>query len=152
MARITVVNDYPAFLETMYTILDGMDGHEVTGFEGEETTLDQLVDSAPELLIVDLRIAGHDIKGWGILVLARTDPALRDVPLIVCSTDIKTLRERADQFNRMGNVYALEKPFDVEHVTELVRTALADANRKKAELAAGESAAQRSSANSSSAA
>jgi DNA-binding NarL/FixJ family response regulator len=59
MARITVVNDHPAFLETMYTILDGMDGHEVTGFEGEETTLDQLVDSAPELLIVDLRIAGH---------------------------------------------------------------------------------------------
>jgi DNA-binding NtrC family response regulator len=146
MARITVVNDYPAFLETMYTILDGMEGHEVAGFEGEETTLEQLVESAPELLIVDLRIAGEDIKGWDILVLARTDPALRDVPLIVCSTDIKTLHERAAEFSRIGNVYALEKPFDVEHVTALVRTALTEAHEKKAQRSALESAQSSSAA------
>lgn len=57
MARVTVVNDYPEFIETMYAILDGVGGHQVAGFNGEETTLEQIVRSDPELLIVDLRMA-----------------------------------------------------------------------------------------------
>jgi DNA-binding NtrC family response regulator len=64
MARITVVNDYPEFLETMYAILDGLEGHDVVGFEGDETTVEQLIESRPELLIVDLRVAGDEMKGW----------------------------------------------------------------------------------------
>lgn len=46
MARITVVTDYPEFLETMYAILDGDLGHEVAGFDGEEITVDDLVPSS----------------------------------------------------------------------------------------------------------
>lgn len=124
MARITVVNDYPEFLETMYGILDGMEGHEVAGFNGEETTIEQLVESRPDLLIVDLRIAGNDMKGWDMLMLARAEDSLRAVPLIVCSADVETMRKRADEFKRIGNVYTLEKPFGVDEVTGLVRTAL----------------------------
>jgi len=51
------------------------------------------VHSAPELLLVDLRIAGDEMKGWEILTLARAEPLLRDVPLIVCSADVQTLRQ-----------------------------------------------------------
>lgn len=120
MVRISVINDYPEFLETMYAILDGMEGHEVTGFDGDETTFDEIIESAPELIIVDLRIAGDAMKGWDLLALARADDALRTVPLIVCSADAKTLRERADELRAVGHIWTLEKPFSIDQLTTLV--------------------------------
>lgn len=123
MARITVINDYPDFLETMYAILDGDLGHQVAGFDGDSTSLDDIVTSKPELLVVDLRLGQGDAKGWEILLLCRGDDTLRDVPMIVCSADVTTLRERADEFARM-RVLTLEKPFDLDTVTEVVERAL----------------------------
>ncbi len=125
MARVTVVNDYPEFIETMYAILDGVGGHQVAGFNGEETTLEQIVRSDPELLIVDLRIAGDDMRGWDTLMLARADDRLRGVPLVVCSADIDTLRARADEFRQVAYTYTLEKPFSVDELMGVVAEALA---------------------------
>jgi CheY-like chemotaxis protein len=124
MARITVVNDHPEFLETMYAILDGEQGHAVAGFDGDETTLDDLVNSKPELLLVDLRIAGDDMKGWDILMLARADESLRDVPLIVCSGDTQTLSDRKEEFERIGGIFTLPKPFSIDEVNAVVEQAL----------------------------
>ena len=123
MARITVINDYPDFLETMYAILDGDLGHEVAGFDGDETSLHDIVASDPELLLIDLRLGRGQAKGWDILLLCRGDDSLRDVPMIVCSADVMTMRERADEFATMG-VFTLEKPFDLDTVTEVVERAL----------------------------
>jgi DNA-binding NtrC family response regulator len=126
VARITVVDDNPEFLETMFSILDGLEGHDVAGFDGNQTSIEQLVASDPELLIVDLRMAGDDMRGWDILMLARAEESLRRVPLIVCSGDITTLRARADEFARLGNVHTLEKPFGLDDVTSLVERVLGE--------------------------
>lgn len=126
MARITVVDDNPEFLETMFSILEGVEGHDVAGFDGNQTSIEELVASDPELLIVDLRIAGKDMRGWDILMLARAEESLRRVPLIVCSGDITALRARADEFARIGNIYALEKPFGLDDVTSLVDQVLGE--------------------------
>jgi DNA-binding NtrC family response regulator len=123
VVRITVVNDYPDFLETMRDILSS-DGHEVTGFDGDRTTIDDIADSRPELLIVDLRIAGDHMKGWDTLVLARLDERLAGVPLIVCSGDVDTLRERGEDLRRQGNIHTLEKPFGVDDALAAVHEAL----------------------------
>ena len=125
MARITVINDYPDFLETMYAILDGDLGHQVAGFDGDEISLDDIVASDPELLVIDLRLGRGEAKGWDILLLCRGDDALREIPMIICSADVMTMRERADEFARIG-VYTLEKPFDLDTVTEVVGRALRD--------------------------
>jgi DNA-binding NtrC family response regulator len=133
MARITVVNDYPDFLDTMYGILDGVAGHSVAGFDGTETTLEQIVATRPELLIIDLRIAGYDtMRGWDILVLARADEELRDVPIIVCSADVESLRAREAELAEIGNIYTLEKPFNVDDVTGLVARVLSATGAAKA--------------------
>lgn len=44
-----------------------------------------------------------DLKGWDIPTLARRRHA-RDVPLIVSSADVKTMRERDEEFKQVGNV------------------------------------------------
>ena len=123
MARITVVNDYPDFVEMMTSILDEMAGHEVTGFDVSEATVDDLVETHPDLLIVDLDIADV-VLGNGTKLDDRAAAALGPVPMIVCSGNIAALRERADEFGDLSNVYSLEKPFTLEVLTNLVERAL----------------------------
>jgi DNA-binding NtrC family response regulator len=124
MARITVVNDYPEFVELMTGILDEMAGHEVTGLDASEATVDELAETRPDLLILDLQTAGWVLAGIVATVGERLAVAFERVPVIVCSGDIPALRERADEFADLGNVYTLQKPFTLDMLTDLVERAL----------------------------
>ena len=123
MARITVVNDYPDFIDLMTGLLDEMAGHEVTGIDTSEATADDLADSRPDLLIVDLATADV-VLGTVAALSDAAAAALGRVPMIVCSGDIPALRERADEFADLGNVYPLEKPFTLDMLTDTVELAL----------------------------
>jgi DNA-binding NtrC family response regulator len=123
MARITVVDEYPDFVELMTSILDELAGHEVTGLDSSEASLDDLLETRPDVLIADPGTATM-VAG---MRAARGEPAvvaLRCVPMIVCSADAPALRESADEFADLSNVYALEKPFAIDALTDLVERAL----------------------------
>jgi DNA-binding response OmpR family regulator len=116
--RISVVNDNPDFLELMSAILDDDAGYEVTLFDGEKTSIAELVASDPELVIVDLVLGGA--SGWEIVTLTRAEPKLADLPIVICSADVTALRERSDELERIGNVHILEKPFSLDEITDVV--------------------------------
>jgi CheY-like chemotaxis protein len=116
--RITVLNDNPEFLELMSAILDDDAGYDVVTFSEATTSVDDLVESRPDLVIVDLLLAGA--SGWEIVALSRADERLTDVPIIVCSADVASLRERAGELERIGNVHVLAKPFGIDELTEIV--------------------------------
>lgn len=116
--RISVVNDNPDFLELMSAILDDDAGYDVSLFDGEKTSIDELVSSEPDLVIVDLVLGGA--SGWEIVTLTRAEPKLADLPIIICSADVSALRERSDELGRIGNVHILEKPFSLDEITDAV--------------------------------
>jgi CheY-like chemotaxis protein len=116
--RITVLNDNAEFLELMSAILDDDAGYDVATFSEATTSVDDLVESRPDLVIVDLLLAGA--SGWEIVALSRADERLTDVPIIVCSADVASLRERASELERVGNVHVLVKPFGIDELTEIV--------------------------------
>ena len=116
--RISVVNDNPDFLELMSAILDEDAGYDVTLFDGEKTSIAELVASDPELVIVDLVLGGA--SGWEIVTLTRAEPKLADLPIIICSADVTALRERSDELERIGNVHILAKPFSLDEITDVV--------------------------------
>ncbi|HSI98990.1 MAG TPA: response regulator [Patescibacteria group bacterium] len=116
--RISVVNDNPDFLELMSAILDDDAGYDVTLFDGEKTSIAELVASEPDLVIVDLVLGGA--SGWEIVTLSRAEPRLADLPILICSADVTALRERADELERIGNVHILEKPFSLDEITDIV--------------------------------
>ena len=116
--RISVVNDNPDFLELMSAILDEDAGYEVALFDGEDTSIDELAASDPDLLIIDLVMGGA--SGWEIVALSRADERLAARPILVCSADIASLREKAEELARIGDVHVLEKPFSVDEITEVV--------------------------------
>ncbi len=117
--RISVVNDNPDFLELMSAILDEDAGYDVTTFSGDETSIEDLAKSRPDLIIVDLLLGGA--SGWEIVTLARADARLATVPIIVCSADVNGLRARAKELQRVGNVHLLPKPFGIGEMTFLVQ-------------------------------
>ena len=117
--RISVLNDNADFLELMSAILDEDAGYEVSVFAGEDTSIDQLAESKPDLVIVDLLLGGA--SGWEIVTLSRADARLADVPIIVCSADVNGLRSRAAELERIGRVHLLPKPFGIDEMTSLVR-------------------------------
>ena len=116
--RITVLNDNAEFLELMSAILDDDAGYEVSTFSEATTSVDDLVASRPNLVIVDLLLAGA--SGWEIVALSRADDRLADVPIVVCSADVASLRDRSGELERIGNVHVLVKPFGIDGLTELV--------------------------------
>ena len=116
--RITVLNDNAEFLELMSAILDDDAGYDVTTLREAATAVDDLAASRPDLVIVDLLLAGA--SGWEIVALSRADERLMDVPIVICSADVASLRDRSDELERIGNVHMLVKPFGIDELTELV--------------------------------
>jgi CheY-like chemotaxis protein len=117
--RITVINDNPEFLALMSAILDEDAGYAVTTLTGETTTIAQIAESNPALVIVDLLLGGA--SGWEIVALARSDECLAAIPIIICSADVMALRDRAAELKQIGNVHVLAKPFGIDEVTGLVQ-------------------------------
>lgn len=121
MARITVVNDYPEFLEIMQELVAHQGGHEFQGFDGDETRFAEIVATRPDVLIIDLRLSVEGgLSGWDVLTLARAHDALRNVPVIVCSADVEQVRRRGEEFERIGDIHVRIKPFDSDEMVELI--------------------------------
>jgi CheY-like chemotaxis protein len=118
--RITVVNDTPEFLELMDEILGREAGFDVSPLHGEQVTIDEIANTQPDLLLVDLRLGGGNPTGWDIVLMARVDDRLREVPLIVCSADLQQLRQREEEMSAMADVHVLPKPFNLDVLEELV--------------------------------
>ena len=116
--RINVINDDPDFLELMSAILGGDAGYAVTLVKGDQATIAEIADSAPDLLIVDLLLGGA--SGWEIVALSRAHERLADVPIVICSADVVALREREAELEQIGNVHVLAKPFGIDEITTLV--------------------------------
>jgi DNA-binding NtrC family response regulator len=124
MARITVVDDYPEFLELVTSVLEDEGGHDVAGLDASETAPEDVARTRPDLLILDLSSTDGVLSRVGPMLAEATGPAPGPTPIIVCSGDVPRLREWADEFAGLANLYPLEKPFTIDVLTDLVERAL----------------------------
>lgn len=127
MARVTVVNDNPDFLDLVHDILED-DRHDTTTIDGDRAdALDLIRGSRPDLLMIDLRMGTDEAHGWKIAQEVRRDPKLRGLPVLVCSADPLGLRELESELNDTRHTGALTKPFNVDELTDAIDRLLADA-------------------------
>lgn len=120
--RVTVIDDSSQVLELFRDAFDEL-GADVTVFDGVVSTR-AIVATEPDLLIVDLRLGTEGLPGWEIIRLARDDPALRDVPIVVCSAALDHVRQHEDEGNAIPGTYLLPKPFSVDDLDAVLRHAL----------------------------
>lgn len=119
--RITILNDNPDFLELMRELLEGRDYETVT-LETETTNAEQLAATTPDLLIIDLRLGSGEafMTGWELVLVAKMHPALKSIPIILCTADAQFIRERGDEIRRLAGVHPILKPFRLDEMEALI--------------------------------
>jgi two-component system phosphate regulon response regulator PhoB len=133
MARILVVEDEDDIRQILSYNL-GQAGHEVFSADRGAVALDLARKERPELVLLDLMLP--DISGLEICRQLKSDPALREVPVIM-------LTARSEEIDRvvgfeLGTDDYVVKPFSVRElilrVQAVLRRSLAAAPGAKAEL------------------
>src|SRR5687768_3951287 len=124
--RITVVNHNAEFLELLRDILNAE--HYVTtcidaAIQGEVA---RLVESRPDLRIIDQRVESDEHHGRDIAQETRREPALDGLPVIISSGDILALESLAEDLAGVQRVQTLAKPFEITELTAAIDQLLAE--------------------------
>src|SRR5918995_3191351 len=120
MARVTVVNDNPEFLDLVHDILED-DRYEATKIDGDRRDALELIRaSRPDLLMIDIRMGANELHGWRVAQELRRDPRFDGLPVLICSGDLAALEEIADDLDEQHHIRTLAKPFSIDELTEAV--------------------------------
>ena len=126
MARVTIVNDSPEFLDLVRDILEG-DRYETVTIDGDRPdTLALIRASRPHLLMIDIRLGVAGDHGWQIAQEVRRDPGLEKLPVLLCSADPSALAGIEAALGATRTVRTLAKPFSIDRLTDAVDELLAN--------------------------
>jgi CheY-like chemotaxis protein len=126
MARITVVNNNPEFLELVSDILES-DRYEATTIDADRPeALDRIRASLPDLLMIDLRLGEEGSDGWDLARQLRSESDFAGLPILVCSGDLAVLDEIEPDVTDNRRVETLAKPFGIDELTAAIDRLLAE--------------------------
>jgi CheY-like chemotaxis protein len=130
MARVTVVNDNPEFLDLVHDILEG-DRYDTTLIDGDRLdAIDLIRASQPDLLMIDVRLGVEGDRGWDIAQEVRREPRFEDLPVLLCSADTLALEGLEERLAETRRVATLAKPFTIDELTSILDDLLADPARR----------------------
>lgn len=130
MARITVVNDNPEFLDLVHDILES-DRYDATTIDGDRSdALDAIRASRPDLLMIDLRMGAEGLHGWDIAQQVRAEPDFEQLPILICSADVPALQALENDLAQTNHVSSLVKPFGIDELTGAIDELLAQGAKR----------------------
>lgn len=114
--RVLIAEDEPHIVESLSFVLE-REGFAVrTALDGE-AALRELRSSAPDLLILDLMLPR--MNGLEVLKAAKSDPALKTIPVIVLTAKGQAQDRR--MVDEIGAEGFMTKPFSNREIVERVR-------------------------------
>jgi DNA-binding response OmpR family regulator len=119
--RILVVNDTQEILELFRIILEG-EGYEaiLSGFPIQQ--IQDIEAISPDLIILDIVFDDQRV-GWQMLQMLKMQRATKDIPVIVCTAALNTVREQEGYLVSQG-IHVIYKPFDIDHLIANVKQLL----------------------------
>ena len=115
MSQILVVDDEPAIRDFVRTFLEDEGYRVAVGRNGNEA-LRAIRAQHPDLVLMDIMMPGVD--GREVVRLLHEHPAHAAIPVILMSAAVSW-----DQVSD-GPIQFLRKPFDLDHLLAMIRTAL----------------------------
>jgi two-component system response regulator VicR len=111
--HILIINDTHEILDLMQELLEE-EGYRVTTSLAL-LDIDKVKGLAPDIIVQDLLFEGTQELGWKFLTLARLDPVLARIPLVLCTAAVRTVTnpEMAEQLDQKG-IRIVLKPFTIE--------------------------------------
>lgn len=116
---IVIVDDAPENLKVLTGMLQGQ-GYEVRPVTSGESAIRAIRNKPPELILLDINMP--DMNGYEVCETLKSDPLLRDIPIIFISALTETM-DKVRAFS-VGGVDYITKPFQMEEVNARVKTHL----------------------------
>jgi len=120
VSRILVIDDEPNLRKVIHANLSAS-GYDVNMVENGEEGIKLAKSLKPDLVLLDIKMPG--ISGWDLLSTIRTDPGLKNVPVIIMTA---FMRENEEAKAREMRASFIEKPFGVSELLEQVKKALGE--------------------------
>ena len=123
--HVLVVNDTPEILD-MFQMLLGDEGFRVSvdRFTVEMAVmLSRVKNIEPDLIVLDYLI-GREESGWQFLQMLKMDRETKDLPVVICTAATQQVDQIRAHLDEMG-VGVILKPFDIDHLLEVIKSALA---------------------------
>ena len=118
--RIAVIDDDAIFVDLMHDLLANGEGYEVMSTAHWLESYEFIKQVQPDLVILDLML-GREQSGWSVLQLLREDTTTAHIPVILCSAAAPALKNcGSTPANGHGALEAVAKPFDVDHILEVI--------------------------------
>ena len=120
--RIAVIDDDAVFLELMDELLGYGEGYEVFTCSSWVESVEFVRKVQPDLVLLDLML-GRGQSGWTILEQLRREPAMANLPVILCTAAAPVLELAATR----SNVEYVAKPFDIDDLLATIQRLVARA-------------------------
>ncbi len=111
--HILVVNDTQEILDLFRMILED-EGYRVTVFGFAIEDLRKIIDTAPDLVILDL-VFDREYVGWQTLQKMKMHRETEKIPVLVCTAETRKVQEIQGYLTEKG-VGLLLKPFDIDQL------------------------------------
>jgi DNA-binding NtrC family response regulator len=115
--NIAVLDADMAYRRLLKRMLMGR-GYSATFLDESASAAAMIRRSLPKLVILDTWLEDRE-AGWRLLATLRAHPVTAQIPVLVCTADVATVRERTNQL-AAWRCAVLEKPFDVDRFLALV--------------------------------
>src|SRR5690349_2038016 len=117
--RILVVDDTADIAVLVTRVLEEAEFDVVTA-SGGSAALAALQEQRPDALVLDVHMP--ELTGWEVLTRIRSDPALKDLPVVMCT--VRASDEDRRQAADLGADLYVTKPFALSDLVESVRRAV----------------------------
>ena len=123
--RVTVINAEAQVADLFRELLSSI-GFDAETYADVLPGLDELISSRPALVIVnmDLEPTRDELSGLQVIHSARTSTQLRDIPIIVTTTNPADIAAAWPDLMERGDIHQLAMPFDLDTFLRVVETAL----------------------------
>lgn len=124
--HVFVLNDEPAILALFQEILEE-EGFRVTldtfGRVGVREQYERIALAQPDVIVLDFLIGGEPM-GWQLIQVLKMRRNTEKIPLVACTAAVTIVKEIHTHLSEM-NVGIVIKPFDIDHLLDAIRRALA---------------------------
>ncbi len=128
--RLLLVDDEPNLLIAVAAVLRG-EGFEVATARNGREALAKVAQSAPDLVVSDVRMPGMD--GYELAIRLRSTPSYALIPIVFLSAKDET-EDRVEGFRAGVDVY-LTKPFEPSELIAVVQSILLRVERTHSTIA-----------------
>lgn len=118
--HILVIDDHEDTVTLLEDFLGDNGFHVTTALDGQ-SGLNQIVEKRPDLILLDMALP--DMSGADVCTQLRTNPATRDIPIIVCTAHKVSLEEKMKGF-RAGVDDYLIRPFELAELLARIQAVL----------------------------